>query len=105
MRARQTVDTLDKLIDEILNTSGIDRTVLCMTIDSILDSFEEWLENSQDAKDMHPNPHGSTIFITEMKGPLYCLAGLNDYYKDMDQCVAWLRAGTDKMKMSHNLNL
>lgn len=105
MRAKQTVETLDKLIGEILNTSGIERTILCMTIDSILNRFEDWLKNSQDAKDMHPNPDGSTMFITEMKGPLFCLAGLNDYYTDMDQCVAWLRAGTNKMKMSYNLNL
>jgi hypothetical protein len=101
MLAKQTVETLNKLIDEILNTSGIERTVLCMTIDSILNNFKDWLKNSQDAKDMHPNPDGNTIFITEMKGPLYCLAGLNDYHTDMEQCVAWLRAGSNKIK--HNL--
>ena len=105
MRAKPTVDTLEKMNDEVLKVSGIERTILCMSIDSILNEFEDWLENSQDAKDMHPNPSGSTLFITEMKAPLYCLAGLNDYYNDMDQCAAWLRSGINKLKMRHNLNL
>lgn len=105
MRAKPTVDTLAKLIDEIPNTSGMERTTLCMAIDSILDKFDYWLNNSQDAKDLHPCPQGVSMFITEMKAPLYCLAGLNAFYTDMDQCVAWLRAGLRKMSRQDSLAL
>ncbi len=98
MRAKQTIETLEKLIDKILDTSGNDRTILCMTIDSILDQFDDWLENSQDAKDMHADPAGATIFITRMKGPLYCLAGLNDYDTDMNNCVVQLLGRVNDLK-------
>ena len=106
MRAKQTVDTLEKMIDKILDITGTERTILCMTIDSILDKFDDWVENSQDAQDSHPCPKAVSMFITEMKAPLYSLAGLNDFHTDNeDQCVAWLRAGTHKMKMKTYLDL
>lgn len=105
MRAKQTIETLEKLIDEILSTEGTERTILCMTIDSILDRFEDWSKNSQDAQDMHPCPGAVPSFITRMKGPLYTLAGLNDYFSDPEQCVAWLREGILGMKNVNALKL
>jgi len=105
MTAKTTIDTLEKLIDQLLKVSGTERTVLCMTIESILDKFDAWLETSQDAKDLHPCPQGVSMFITEMKAPLHCLAGLNDYYTDMTQCVVWLKSGLRKMSMSSYLSV
>ncbi|MCI5131223.1 MAG: hypothetical protein D3904_06800 [Candidatus Electrothrix sp. EH2] len=105
MRAKETVDTLDKLIDEILETTGTERTILCMTIDSILDKFDEWLIESQDAKDNHPCRENVSIYIAEMKDPLYCLAGLNDHYDNMNQCVVWLCSGIKKMRRKNGLSL
>lgn len=97
MTAKTTIQTLDKLIDQIKTSSGTERTTLCMTIDSILDKLDHWSTNSQDAKDHHPVPLAASMFITEMKAPLYSLAGLNNFYSDEMQCILWLEAGLRKM--------
>jgi hypothetical protein len=97
MTAKSTIETLGKLIDKLQDAPEIERISLCMTIDAILDKLDEWASASQDAKDGHPCPGGAGLFITEMKAPLYSIAGLFDYGHSHIQCILWLKSGLSKM--------
>ena len=96
-----TLKTLTSLIEELSNVEGSNCTVLCMTIDHILDKLDSWAKTSQDAKDNHPCCGSASLYITEMKGPLYSIAGLYDYGHDKIQCTAWLRSGIHKLASIH----
>lgn len=97
MTAKTTIETLGKLIDKLQDAPEIERISLCMTIDAILDKLKTWAATSQDAKDNHPAPQTASSFITEMKDPLYALAGLFDYGRDDIQYIMWLRGGLRKL--------
>lgn len=93
MTGKNIIATLALLIDRIDQTSGADRTILCMAINSILDELDTWARTSDDAKHSHPNIRNVHLPIIEMRGPLHCLSGLSDAHSDTNQCIVWLTEG------------
>ncbi|PKN20395.1 MAG: hypothetical protein CVU71_00975 [Deltaproteobacteria bacterium HGW-Deltaproteobacteria-6] len=101
MTAQSTLRTLQKLINMLPKLNDHECVVTCMTIDHILNALESWAEESEDAKYNHPNPAAANIYITEMQGPLYSIAGLNDDGHDKEQCILWLNGGIQKLASLH----
>ncbi|MBM9521203.1 hypothetical protein JWG39_15390 [Desulforhopalus vacuolatus] len=95
--AKETLKTLEILIDKLDKTEDVECIQLCMTIEHILDKLEFWAENSRDVKDKNPCCNSASLYITEMKMPLYCIAGISDYGHDKIQCIVWLKSGIRKL--------
>ena len=99
--AHSTLKVLETLISELSDTEGTECIQLCMTIDYILDKLKLWAKESQDARDNHPCCANASLYITEMKGPLYSIAGLNDYGHKKSQNIVWLTTGLRKLASVH----
>ena len=101
MTAKSTLQTLQKLIDRLSQSDEHECTVLCVTISHILKELKSWAESSEDAKSNHPHSGSTSLYITEMQGPLNSIAGLYDYGHDKEQCIAWLNSGIRKLASVH----
>lgn len=96
--ASATLKTLETLIKELETAEGAGLTRKCMTIAHILDELEKWAENSQTARDLHPASSNASLFIIEMRNPLFSIAGLNSDQTDKIQGMVLLLAGIRKLK-------
>lgn len=87
MAPKSAAATIEKLINKISESNEVDKIIICMTIESILNKLESTLDRLDD-KSSGACTEPTSMFIAEMRTPLMCLAGLDDYYSDHDQCIA-----------------
>jgi len=99
--AKNTLDVIGALIDKLETEEDGACVETCMIIDHILDKLREWSESSQEAKEKHPCCDSASLYITEMKAPLYSIAGIYDYGHSKEQCILWLRSGLRKLAGIH----